>query len=510
MPPRSSLTVPTLSSLPSSLRLPSSHPSVSRPLSKLSRPSLVSLVQEWLRARNQAICGPFLGEEDANNESIYAPAQTLDELRETYQELGVRKGGKREVVDRILEGDWRHGLSLRQLAMVDVQHLIDHPTSLRWTALKLTGVAGSAEKGGNETSTPSLEDELPHLHGPAFLANLQKEIGPLMKTHYHLAHLATAPITILRIYLHDSPYNNQHSLGHHQHASEMSRSILVAFPDNSPFVYTSQSGSTAGHWKHLRKLVIDAIPKALSRPKKRWLLKATSLTARSLAALVASRGGEKTNAAGAGWSIFAKGTVEQSPLRPSASADDDGDGENGENGDAEADLVTTREKPQHVRKRSSEGIGTGGLANRATTKRRKLLAERRFGDSGVADDGRGLDRFEARLRDAFPSQSRSTNITRESSAATRAPPKSQKGRPSRSAIVEDSDDEAHDSDNDKAWRPQVEVTFHGSHIFAGIRQLVEIGAVDGDKMPGWLTGEESVSVGTVRNGRISGHKGAGV
>jgi central kinetochore subunit Mis15/CHL4 len=56
----------------------------------------------------------------------------------------------------------------------------------------------------------------------------------------------------------------------------------------------------------------------------------------------------------------------------------------------------------------------------------------------------------------------------------------------------------------------VRLTFHGSHVFAGIRQLVECGIVDGERMPGWMTGEEGVTIGAVRNGRIRGHKGSGL
>ena len=37
-----------------------------------------------------------------------------------------------------------------------------------------------------------------------------------------------------------------------------------------------------------------------------------------------------------------------------------------------------------------------------------------------------------------------------------------------------------------------------------MRELVEAGAVDGERMGGWMTGEEGVSVGVVRGGRLVG------
>ena len=60
------------------------------------------------------------------------------------------------------------------------------------------------------------------------------------------------------------------------------------------------------------------------------------------------------------------------------------------------------------------------------------------------------------------------------------------------------------------WRPRVRLTFHGPHVFAGLRQLAEAGIVDAERMPGWMTGEEGVTIGAVRDGRIRGHKGSGL
>jgi central kinetochore subunit Mis15/CHL4 len=77
--------------------------------------------------------------------------------------------------------------------------------------------------------------------------------------------------------------------------------------------------------------------------------------------------------------------------------------------------------------------------------------------------------------------------------------------------AEDEDEDAQQQEEDtQGWRPFVRLTFHGSHVFAGIRQLVESGIIDGERMPGWMTGEEGVTIGAVRNGRIRGHKGSGV
>ena len=124
---------------PPSQRVPSTSPAVFRILNKLSRSSLISLVLDWLDDRNQILSAPYLVDErdDEDAQDLYPAAHSLEELREYYNDLQSRKGGKRDVVDRIIEGDWRDGLSLYQLAMADMQYLYDHPTSQKWTALKV-------------------------------------------------------------------------------------------------------------------------------------------------------------------------------------------------------------------------------------------------------------------------------------------------------------------------------------------------------------------------------------
>ena len=51
------------------------------------------------------------------------------------------------------------------------------------------------------------------------------------------------------------------------------------------------------------------------------------------------------------------------------------------------------------------------------------------------------------------------------------------------------------------------VNFVGSHVFAGVRRLVEAGVIDGGRMPTWLTGEANSSMGVVEGGRMKAWDG---
>ncbi|MCJ1259431.1 hypothetical protein MMC24_007268 [Lignoscripta atroalba] len=520
------LTLPSTLALPGSHCLPSVNPSVSRTLIKLSRSSLLLLVQEWLKPRNQSSCAPCLaGDELDDEDSLYPAAQTLDELRELYNELEKRKGAKREVVDRILEGDWRRGVSLQQLAMADMQYLLDHPTSQRWTALKLSRISRpSADDNGQDVEIAGMENShLPRFHAPIFLQNLQKEISPLVKAHYHLTRAPSLPLALLRIYIHDSPYNSQTSLSSDvsKGATDASKIIYVAFPDNTPSIYVSLAtipGQTAGgDSKSLRKVVLDALPKAFSRPQERYTLKPTSLSAKSLSALVSVRGPGRGNAASGGWSIFAEGTVEPSPLagsnsKPQPSTDDDEEKEN-------TPFPHEAEIGKKRRGRPSDADPTHHVVKESlhTHKRRKMIAESRFGHSGLQGDGKGIERFDIRLEDPFPTEEihshEATQADTDPDTATSPPARAPTPAAAAASPPHLSPPSPSNSNPPPPpphpWIPDIRLTFHGTHIFAGLRKLVESGVVDGEKMPGWMTGEEGVSVGVVRGGRIRGGKGEG-
>ena len=422
------------------------------------------------------------------------------------------------MVDRIVEGDWRHGLSLQQLAMADVQYLWDHPTAQRWTALKLVCIrAQEGSDSGYDTGAMAEETEhLPRFHAASFMQNLQREVNPVVKAHYYLTRAEAMPITLLRIYIHDSPYSGQRAVVDPAHISlpEGSKTIYAVFPDNTSSVYvslTSTPGQTSGRdGNSLRKVILEAIPKALSRPQERYTLKTTSLSARSLSALLAVRGPGRGNAAAGGWSIFAEGTVDESPLR-SVSATSEPPKDDEEEEDELDGPPTLRGKKR--RGRPSQSFKLLEDLGEPAAKRRKLVAKQRFGNTALEDDQKGIERLEIRIEDAYPAER--TNDSEDIEVA--APPEagagaSRRGRRSTLSMLDDfvEDDNVEAEAPLTGWIPDIRLNFLGSHIFAGLRKLVESGAVDGEKMPGWMTGEASVSIGVVRGGRIRVNKGSGI
>ncbi|KAI0015791.1 centromere protein Chl4/mis15/CENP-N [Xylariomycetidae sp. FL0641] len=535
------LSLPTTARLPSSLRVNPTNPAVVKVLNRLSRASLLSLVLDWLNAENQSLCPPLLrrrasssssedDDDDDDDDELYAddlypPARSLEALQTLYADLQTRKGSRREVVDRIVEGDWRQGLSLYQLAMADLQYLYDHPGTMKWAAYRIARLktTGAYDDNDDESKTQRLDREslkVPRFHPSTFLQNLQAAVLPDVKAHYVFDRPAGKALLLLRICVLDSPYNTDLSLSQHFASA---RTVYVAFPDASPHIFVSKAqggggsgGAGASETRSLRALLVHGVPKALSRPRERFALRPTNLQTKNLDALLAAKGPGRTNAAQGGWSLYAaakhKDARNDSPLNvvlPSPPLSD----ETEDRGDE--DNESKEKAPKRLRLRDP-----ADLAEEKKRKRARMVAQARFADSARVDDGKGVERLDILMEDAYPDSLPSEDDDDEDDQPAPDARRSNKGRKSNAdasllgaAEVDDggSDVEARRTDaEDRQWKPNIRLTFHGSHVFGGIRQLVEAGIIDGERMPGWMTGEEGVTVGAVRHGRIRGHKGSGL
>ncbi|KMU72302.1 hypothetical protein CISG_02951 [Coccidioides immitis RMSCC 3703] len=214
---RTSVLVPSAASLHDTFRIPANTTSLVKSLGKLSRASLIALALQWLDDEYVHICRPYLSRdaeqrwdadgEDDDDANPYDPATSIEELRGIYTDLQERRGGKREVVNRILEGDWRNGLTLRQLAMADILYIEDNPAAAhRWTALQLVPSVDKKEPWHKINDSNDISVPLPRFHGATFLKSIQNEISPLVKAHYYISRSASLPLTFVRIFIVDSPY----------------------------------------------------------------------------------------------------------------------------------------------------------------------------------------------------------------------------------------------------------------------------------------------------------------
>lgn len=421
--------------------------------------------------------------------------------------------------------------------MAETQYLLDHPTSLRWSAQRLAKIENSKRKS-KDLETDNSANHLPRFHAQTFLLNLVHEVSPLVKAHYYLTRINSMPLTLLRVYIHDSPYSTEKSLHdtitpHSTSSSDGSKSIFLVFPDGSPFIYVSTASSLGQivgvEGRSLRKVVLDAVPKALSKPAARYTLQSTSLSARSLSALLTFRGPGRSNAAAGGWSIFAANSLTPNALDFSLGGPDTlsspSSPSSHSSADTDAAAATNKENAAPVAPLSPSRKRAPHTPDSPASKRRKQVAAGRFGRSARQGDGQGIERLDVRIDDAFPALPASVAAAVAAQAlpapdpAPSQPAKQPSKRPrrSRASVLDRPEGRRGAAGGDAgagvegaAWCPDVRVSFQGAHVFAGIRQLVERGVVDGEAMPGWMTGEAGVSIGVVKGGRILGRGEGGV
>ena len=487
---------PTTAPIPGHIKVPSTKPALIKTLSRLSRNSLIDLALAWLESDDNPALYPYLEsnrnlEEEAEEDYLYTPAKDIEGLRKTYEHLKHEKGTKRDIINRILDGDWRRGISLQQLAMIDFRNLQGNDTALRWTALKLVPlndpeprkIASEPDNRPRKRRRVSPESPLyPRIQPASFVSSLSSEISSLVKAHYHIhmiPHTSGSSLPVLRLHVSDSPYANSSNQSSELFL-ESARTLYVALPNSCPYVYVALSGPAASakgkdaaastvkmDIASLKRTVLEAIPKALSRPQQRWSLEPTNLTAKSLKAICALRGSERSGASGGAFSIFSEGEVDDSPLDPRADGDDEA-------------VIARKETMKKKRKALEERDSNADAA--------KVIGKvaKRFGAVGSQSSVAADENNEGKGHISKPSPSSTPALDR--------------------VFVR-----IENGNSSDVSQPEMKfnLTFSGVDVFAGLRQLAELDCVDAERMPAWMTGEEGASMITLRDGLVLDSKAGG-
>ncbi|KIX05288.1 uncharacterized protein Z518_06160 [Rhinocladiella mackenziei CBS 650.93] len=431
-------------------------PVLVKSLNRLSREAVIDLALKWLQPNRTST--PYLLSNrrlfEADEEDyLHTPAKSIEALRTIYHQLKEESThiSKRDVIDRIVDGDWRRGLSLQQHAMTDFAYLEQNDTALRWSALRLVPLEAEEQKlpGDDESQPPTKRRKLsnhennlkyPQVSAQAFVSALKEEISPLVKADYHL-HRMPPPykLDIIRLYItpHAAFGPTRSTIPRRaKYATDAGRVMYIALPDSCPNVYISLSGSSGSSGRAkgardskgramakvdiaaMKKIVLEAIPKALSRPQERWALESTKLTARSLRSICELRGNQRPGTGGGAYSAFA------------------------------GDSQTPNQSPVDVQIRKEV----------ETRDERQILVEKRFGQM-TGKRHAPLDRVHVKINNVIPK----------------------------------------DLEGYSEWGEEqtgdIGLTFSGGDVFSGLKNLAQLepGYVDLDKLPAWMTGELGVS-----------------
>jgi central kinetochore subunit Mis15/CHL4 len=484
---------------------------LAKSLSRLSRTSLIELCLQWSQSQHS---NPYLASnrnllESDEEDYLHEPAKDVQDLRRIYEDLRLSfttkdQVSKQDIIDRIVDGDWRRGLSLHQLATIDFACLEQNDAAFRWTALRLVplikpeGEAIHPAKRRKVSTERSDQPLYPQITPTVFLANLKAQISPLVKAHYTLHRLKSGPnLTILRLYIvPNEVFDPKKSLipKTPKDSIDFGRVVYIAVPDSCPYVYVSVSGNsgtlTASKTRILsstkvdiattKRLIFEAIPKAFSRPQERWAMQSTKLTTKSLKALCLLRGNGRQGTAGGAFSQFSDGYENQNFSK-----------EDTWSSDRKAGITLSRPFDQPT-----------PTCIQLPTPPPEKISElemnvfKRFGSISGAMLA-SLNRFHVQI----------CNITSPPPSALSKSSEQTHGRGRKrkrlsleeiengvQQIAQDGSEVSEQRNND--LEPSgLSLSFSGTDVFAGLRQLALLGPeyIDLGKMPAWVTGEKGVS-----------------
>lgn len=412
-------------------------------LNRLQKLSLIALMLLWPRLKNTQ---PQLDKENALNSQVEFNRMARNDAKEMKE--GEKKWIKSKIIDKILFEYWSRGLNLLQLAQVDCQLIVDNSNAFLWNL--------STVKNVNNEEIPLCLDP------SVFLNALAAELSKLFMSYIYVCKHPNMPLVLVRIQVFDLIPNVKRGRGRsrtlHPHITSH-KPYFLAFPSNSPHLIHSPGADLVS------QVILTVVENCLSQNRRnqhRLITPTNQKAVRSLESMHILKGCSRFGNSLGAWTPYADGEVDCSPL------------------------ASASKQLDHKAKQVSVGS--------VEEKFRKLANVRFKGSAGgnivskrLYDDIRPLKK--AKLTNG---QSESTDNEFSSIAPVRFAQYELKEK------VKENDEEP----------SLVNMKLIGTDVFAGLHELASNAfdeansVVDPRTIPGWLTGEEGINCGQVRNGRF--------
>lgn len=417
-------------------------------LNRLPKLSIVALVLLWPKLKNTQ---PHLPQENA----MVSVKEYCRQIRDDSRDMKSSKWKKSLIVDKILYEYWSEGLNLLQLAHIDCQLIVDNPNAYFWVLSVVKDAWGH---------------EVPLALDPAtFLYQLARHLAEIFMCYIYVCTHPDMPLVIIRVQVFDLlPGLQARSRVERPHITSH-KPFFLAIPMNSPnVIHTPGNDLVADTVLLVVETSLPQNPRNVLRLERSNSQKAV----RSLESMHILKGSSRfANCMGA-WAPYADGVADVSPLASSDAhlANLEGSG-----------LKKSDSGEQNVEKLANirfKGTASGKIVSeRLYDHNKPLKARKRHNED--PEDGRRV-----RLRDR--NEYRSIAPIRYAEFELQEQ-------------YDDGDDEP----------SHVVVKLVGTDVFAGLHELAvtnqgtESAVVDPSKLPGWLTGEEGLSCGIVKDGKFS-------
>ncbi|KTW29872.1 hypothetical protein T552_01076 [Pneumocystis carinii B80] len=246
---------------------------VYRMLMRLSKPSLLRLVLLWL---DDPFCMTSKGSvQSVRDASIYK------------EWAGSNTVSRRDIVERIVNIDWKAGLCAKQIAMLDMQYIFDHATALRWTARKISGLEGDIR--------------LTPFDGESIVTALRNALDSVFFNHIYWEKHPRLPLFLIRIQIQDAFVRV---------LPPPRRIFYMALSFGSPFLFHTMIRDS------LHDMLLQAMEIFLFLKHRPVQLFHTNMTIRNIEAMVKRKGASRHPSALGAWSIYAENEVDTSPIDP--------------------------------------------------------------------------------------------------------------------------------------------------------------------------------------------------
>lgn len=371
------------------------------------------------------------------------------------------KWKKSKLVDRMLFEYWANGLNLLQLAQIDCQLIVDNPNSYFWTLSTVKNAWG---------------EQVPlSLDPPLFLKRLARELSKIFMSYIYVCTHPNLPLVLIRIQVFDLlPSSKQSSkrLATQRAHITSHKPYFLAVPMNSPHLIHSPGNDLVS------EIVLQVVESSLAdSPRDLLLLDTPKLqkAVRSLESMHILKGVSRFANSLGPWIPYADGEADISPLA------------NFEDHPALASTVdicsSAEERLEKMANIRFKGTPSGEIKSDVLFEDNKSLRKRRRPDE-EKDDESLLSRHAKKSRFSTVAPIRYAEFTI-------------KNRIGESNKTTNADDDQ--SSN-------VVMKLVGTDVFAGLHELAtktikhEDSVVIPERLPGWLTGEEGLSCGIIKNG----------
>lgn len=420
-------------------------------LSRLPKSSIISLILLWPQLKNTQ---PLL--RGANTSQKEYNRQVRNDAKQMRAQSSKWK--KSKLVDRILFEYWTDGLNLLQLAQIDCQLIVDNPNAYFW-------VLSTVKNAWGEQVPLSLDP-------PLFLKRLARELSKIFMSYIYVCTHPNLPLVLIRIQVFDLlPSNRQLTKRLATQRSHITshKPYFLAVPMNSPHLIHSPGNDLVS------EIVLQVVESSLAEsPRELLLLDMPKLqkAVRSLESMHILKGVSRFANSLGPWIPYADGEADISPL---ANLEDHPVLVN----KVEA-CASAQEKLEKMANIRFKGTPSGNIKSDKLFEDNKSLQKRRRLDVDNEDE------------------SLVTRLVKKSRFSTVAPIRYAE------FTIKSLFSESNEADDDLS--SNVAMKLVGTDVFAGLHELAtkttnpEEAVVIPEELPGWLTGEEGLSCGTVRNG----------